>query len=292
MNILICGANGFVGRHLEKHLREAGHIIVRGVRRPTEPGDIAIDYCTDTTKEVWLPRLSNIEVVINAVGVLRDSVATPMQKLHAKTPAALFAACAETGVRLIIQLSALGIDAGINTLYFQTRQAAEASLHSLPRRIKWLILRPALIYGEDGASAQLFRLLARLPLHFLPMGGCQRLQPVHINDVCEAVKRWLSKPDPRNQIISAAGPEVTTLREMLDSYRAQMQYSRAWHFPVPAFLMRIAAQGGDFIPASPLCSDTLTMLVAGNTGEATDFTHLLGYVPRSYRTFIKPDGAP
>lgn len=291
MNILVCGANGFVGRHLTQSLRDAGHTVFRGVRRPTQPGDVAIDYRTDTAKEIWMPRLSDIDAIVNAVGVLRNSAAKPMSKLHAETPQALFAACAETGVKRIVHFSALGIDHNIDTPYFQTRRMAEASLRASPQDINWLILRPALIYGEDGASARLFRLLARMPVHLLPMGGFQRLQPVHIDDICTAVERWLNAPHPVNQIVSAAGPEATTLREMLDSYRAQMRYPQAWHVAMPSFFMRLAAQAGDLIPASPLCSDTLTMLAAGNTGDATDFTDLLGYTPRSYRAFIKQGSA-
>ena len=291
MNILICGANGFVGRHLTQRLREAGHSVFRGVRRPTQPSDVAVDYRTDTAKEIWMPRLSGIDAIVNAVGVLRNSVTAPMSKLHAETPQALFAACAQTGVKRIAHFSALGIDQGVDTPYFQTRRTAEASLRASPENINWLILRPALIYGEDGASARLFRLLARMPVHLLPMGGFQRLQPVHIDDICTAVERWLSVPHPVNQIVSAAGPEATTLRAMLDSYRAQMLRPQAWHIAMPSFFMRLAARAGDLIPTSPLCSDTLTMLAAGNIGDATDFTHLLGYAPRSYRTFIEQGSA-
>jgi uncharacterized protein YbjT (DUF2867 family) len=286
MNILICGANGFVGRHLTQRLREAGYTVFRGVRRPTEPGDLTVDYRTDTMREIWMPRLAGIQVVINAVGVLRDSVDQPMLQLHAKTPEALFAACAEAGVERIVHVSALGVDGAIDTPYFQTRRIAEATLHALSDSIRWLILRPSLIYGEDGASARLFRLLARLPLHVLPMGGEQRLQPVHIDDISEAVTRWLAMPHASNQTISAAGSEATTLRGMLDSYRAQMQRSEAWHLAMPSFAMRLAARAGDVIPASPLCSDTLTMLSAGNTGDASCFAQLLGSVPGSYRDFI------
>lgn len=35
MKILICGATGFVGRHLTSYLREAGHTVIRAVRRPS-----------------------------------------------------------------------------------------------------------------------------------------------------------------------------------------------------------------------------------------------------------------
>ncbi len=291
MKILICGATGFVGRHLTATLRAAGHTVIRGVRKYSQPDDIEVDFCKDTTKEAWLPKLDGIDVVINAVGVLRDSTKQPMKLLHEQTPIALFSACQEAGVKRIVQVSALGVDKGIETPYFQTRRAPEAFLNALPDEIRWLILRPSVIYGEDGASAKMFRFQAGLPLHTLPAGGKQRLQPVHIDDICDAVNRWLVNPDAQNQTVSCVGLEATDMRGMLDSYRQQLHHSKALHISIPAFFVGVSARIGDFIPASPLCSDTLTMLNAGNTGDVTVFTELLGRSPRSYRTFVNGEKA-
>lgn len=286
MKILVCGATGFVGRHFTSALRTAGHTVVRGVRKPSAPDDIAVDYCKDTTKETWLSKLAGIDAVINAVGVLRDSANQPMKLLLEQTPIALFSACKEAGVKRIVQVSALGIDQGIETPYFQNRRAPEAFLNALPDDISHLILRPSVIYGEDGASAKMFRLLAGLPLHTLAAGGKQRLQPVHIDDICDAVNRWLADNDTHSQTVTCLGPEATDMRGMLDSYRKQLGHSEALHISIPAFLVGLSASIGDFIPASPLCSDTLSMLNAGSTGDASEFTKLLGHPPRSYRTFI------
>ncbi|MEO8331235.1 MAG: NAD-dependent epimerase/dehydratase family protein [Gallionella sp.] len=286
MKILVCGATGFVGRHLTRSLREAGHTVVRGVRRPSEPGDIAVDFCNDTGKEIWLPRLEGINVVVNAVGVLRDSPGNPMQKLFAETPAALFAAAAESGVERVVHISALGVDSGIATRYFSTKSLAERALKTLPAHLRWLCLRPSVIYGEDGAGAKMFRQMAKLPVHGLPMGGRQRLQPVHIDDICAAATLWLADPDAVSQTVAAAGAEATDMRGMLDSYRQQLGHRPALHISVPSLLVTAAARIGDHIPASPLCSDTLTMLCAGNTADISAFSGLLGRTPRSYRNFI------
>jgi uncharacterized protein YbjT (DUF2867 family) len=286
MKILICGASGFVGRHLTRDLREAGFTVIRAVRRPSEPDDIAVDFRNDTSKEIWLPRLKGIDVVINAVGLLRDSKQNPMQKLHTETPLALFAACVEAGVQRIVHLSALGVDSGVEVPYFSTRLATEAALHQLPASVRWLCLRPSVIYGEDGTSAVMFRQMAKLPVQVLPMGGLQSLQPVHIDDIAAAVARWLADADATSQTVEAVGAEATTMRGMLDSYRAQMAHSPAWHFALPSTLVRLIALAGDYIPASPMCSDTYAMLAAGNTAPASGFAQLLGRVPRSFRHFI------
>jgi uncharacterized protein YbjT (DUF2867 family) len=287
MKILICGATGFVGRHLTSALKTAGHTVIRGVRKSSQPNDIVVDYCKDTAKEAWLPKLVGIDAVINAVGVLRDSDKQPMKLLHEQTPIALFSACKEAGVKRIVQVSALGVDKGIETPYFQTRRAPEAYLKGLPESTRWLVLRPSVIYGEDGASAKMFRLQASLPIHTLPAGGKQKLQPVHIDDICEAVNRWLTNPDAHSQTVTCVGLEATDMRGMLDSYRQQLHHVNAFHISIPGFMVELSAKLGDFIPAGPLCSDTLKMLNAGNTGDSSDFAKLLGRPPRSYQQFIK-----
>lgn len=286
MKILICGATGFVGRHLTQTLRGAGHTVIRAVRSPREPDDIATDFRNDTDKDTWLPRLRGIDVVVNAVGVLRDSKQNPMQKLLAETPAALFAACAEAGVKRIVHISALGIESGVAVPYFTTRIVAERALRALPPEVRWLCLRPSVIYGEDGASAAMFRKLARLPLHVLPLGGVQTMQPVHIDDICAAVTRWLADENASSQTVEAVGAEPATMREMLDSYRNQMGHGAAVHFAMPRFMVRVAARAGDCVPSSPLCSDTYAMMAAGNTASPAGFAQLLGRSPRSYREFI------
>jgi uncharacterized protein YbjT (DUF2867 family) len=162
-------------------------------------------------------------------------------------------------------------------------------LRRLPKTLPYLILRPSVIYGEDGVSAKMFRLQASLPVHCLPMGGKQKLQPVHIDDICEAVIHWFGNPNPISQTVSCVGLDATDMLGMLESYRSQLNYSPALHINVPSTLMTVSARLGDCIPTSPLCSDTLTMLNAGNVGNSDAFAMLLGKPPKSYRTFIKED---
>jgi uncharacterized protein YbjT (DUF2867 family) len=291
MKILICGASGFVGRHVYDALTAVGHDCVRGVRKPRAANDVAVDYRKDLTPEQWLPKLAGTDVVINAVGVLRDTKAQPMQQLLADAPVALFRAAVLAGVKRIVNFSALGIESELDVAYFARRREAEAVLFASPSDMRWLNLRPSVIYGDDGASARMFRLLASLPVHGLPMGGKQALQPVHIDDVCAAVRNWLADVDAQNLSVNAAGPEVVTMRGMLDSYRQQLGRGKALHIHVPGLFVKLGARLGDFVPSIPLCSDTLTMLNAGNTGDNSGFARLLGREPLHYSRFIAPNGA-
>jgi uncharacterized protein YbjT (DUF2867 family) len=288
MNILLCGASGFVGRHLETALRNAGHTVKRGVRKPHGTYDIAIDYRNDIEIATWIPRLAGIDVVVNAVGVLRDSKAQPMERLHDAVPRALFAAATQCGIKRIVQISALGVDTGVNTHYMQSKQAADDFLQTL--NVDWAILRPSLIYGKDGASTRMFMLLAQIPLLMLPDSGKQIVQPVHIDDVAQIVVNLLASDTNSpflRQIIECVGAEEITLSGLISSYRTQRGNRAPWILPVPNILLNTMAWLGDRIPALPVGSDTLAMLAAGSSANGDKLVKLLGRAPRSYREFLR-----
>jgi len=119
------------------------------------------------------------------------------------------------------------------------------------------------------------------------MGGTQQLQPVHIDDIVEAVCKWLADETAGNQCINATGSKPVSMRKMLDSYRTQLGHGPALHMTIPALLVKLGAWLGDFMPFSPLSTDTLTMLNAGNTGDNSEFAKLLGRTPLSVDQFIQ-----
>lgn len=288
MNILLCGASGFVGRHIEAALLKAGHRVSRGIRHPRVPADIAIDYKNDINIATWLPRLAGIDAVVNAVGVLRDSPALPMDRLHDATPRALFAAAAQSGIKRIVQISALGAGTGINTAYMQTKQAADDYLQTLD--LDWAILRPSLIYGKDGAGTRMFMLLSHMPLFMLPGGGKQIVQPVHINDVAQAVVNLLAPgttSPPLRRIIEVVGADSVTIAGLISSYRTQRGSKAPRIIAMPALMLNTMAWFGDRIPALPVGTDTLAMLAAGSTGNGESLVKLLGRAPLSYREFLQ-----
>jgi uncharacterized protein YbjT (DUF2867 family) len=148
MNILLCGADGFLGRAVARRLEAAGHHVVRGVHRVRQDGDIAIDCRRDLALEDWLSRLRGVDAVINAVGILREREAGDFERIHRRAPTALFAACQRAGVRRVIQISATG---GAQPIaYLASKHAAAAPLKILPEGA--MALRPTLIFSADGAS--------------------------------------------------------------------------------------------------------------------------------------------
>src|SRR3989338_5074049 len=174
-NILVLGATGFVASQIVTDLLAEGHAVTCAVRKVAYAKNlfphanvIACDFVKDLSMTDWLPRLKDIEVVINCVGILYHPRKKIIWAIHYETPKALFDACVKSGVKRIIHISALGCNQ-VPVDYAKSKKAAEAYLGQLP--IRSVILRPSFVYvrGSYGGSS-LFRGLAALPW-IIPVPG-------------------------------------------------------------------------------------------------------------------------
>jgi uncharacterized protein YbjT (DUF2867 family) len=275
MNVLLTGASGFIGSHLARALRAAEYVVIES-RRGVDGGTAAVraDFTRDLTVRDWLPKLVGVDAVINSVGIVREHGAQTFENIHKRAPQALFTACVAAGVRRIVQISALGADRGM-TRYFLSKRAADDYLATLP--LEWTIVRPALVFGPGASNARLFTRLAQLPLVPLPGRGEQRVQPLHIDDLTEALVHLLADAATHRSRIDLVGPQSFSLRELLIGLRATQRMSPARFLRVPMSIVRAAAH----VAASPVDSETLALLEAGERGDPATIRQLLGRPPRS-----------
>lgn len=274
MRIWLLGASGFVGRHAARALLAAGHTLVNRPR---------VDMARATAASDWRPHLRGVDAVVNTVGVLRDSRRRPIWPTHAEGPMALFDACAQAGVRRVVQVSALGVE-GSATTYARSKRAADEHLLALAGRgaLDAVVLRPSIVVGEGGASTGLFRALARLPWLLLPAPVARGLaQPLHVDDLAAAVVACL-RGDQRG-VVELAGPEVFSLQALIAHWRAAMGRAPARVALLPDAPSRWSARLGDAVPFTPWCTEALALLARPNTADASTLRALLGRAPRSVR---------
>ena len=295
MKVMLMGATGFIGRHLARALLAAGHEVTGCARRRAEafarypeiPWMIG-DFATDRAATDWKPRVTGFDCVINAVGILRERRGQSFEAVHFEGPRALYEACAKRGVRKVIHISALGCDVGSGRPYETTKLRIEALLATLD--LDWVAVRPSLVYGEDSPSSALFRFLADLPVIPLIAGGGQLVQPIHVDDLSAAVARLLSDGAPNRAVLELGGPGALTYRELLAGLRAASgKPGRYVSIPLP--LARAGALVSDLIGVGPFGTDTLNLLVRGNTTGRNETTRLLGREPRGVQEFARPAAA-
>lgn len=269
MNILLTGASGFIGRNLAAALMAAGHCIKPVCRSE------GIDFRRMLSVADWLPHLEGIDAVINSVGIIGEIGSQSFEALHSLAPSALFHACAQANVRRVLQISALGADETAFSAYHLSKRAADDCLRSLD--LDWFVLRPSLIYGLGGKSAELFMRMAALPLIPVIGNGQQELQPVHISDVVAAVIRSLTSPE-KKQTLDIVGAETVTFAEWLQTMRQAkgLPQGRLIHIPFRV-AMAIAQVGQYFNPM--LQPENLRMLASGYWADYQPLAKFLGRPP-------------
>ncbi|BAV34916.1 NAD-dependent dehydratase [Sulfuricaulis limicola] len=294
MRILVTGATGFIGSAIVAALRRSAHDVVLCVHRtghrylPADAETIEVDYMRDLTAEDWLPRLAGVDVVINAVGILRESAQARFSELHHLAPRALFQACERSGVNRVVQISALGADEGASQ-YHRTKRAADDVLRV--STLDWTIVQPSVVFGSRGASTRLFLRLASLPVIPLVGRGEQRMQPVHIDDLVTIVAKLIEHRLAVKQTIAVVGPEAVAMQKMLSVYRGLLGLGKTFMIPIPLALIRPVARVGDVLKSGALSTETLHMLLNGNTGSVQATHEILGYFPRALQDFIPPEEA-
>ncbi|WP_367373344.1 SDR family oxidoreductase [Pseudomonas lini] len=245
MKILLAGGTGFVGRHLLRALRGAGHSVIATSREPQAPGWPGVEW-----RRLDLGLLAgdpahfvfpyDVDLLINAAGLLSVDAQT-LSLIQDRGTRVLFDQAARQGVR-VLQISALGAAAQSDVPFLASKGVADEYLLGL--NIASVVLRPSLVLGAGGASSAWLAGLSPWPL--IPLLDLKaRLQPLHIDDLVGAVMALLRQWPAQSMVLPLVGPEPMTLAEVIDHMRAAQGWAPGRYVKVPDLLTRVGSWLGD-----------------------------------------------
>ena len=291
MKVLLTGASGFIGSHLVRLLRARGHHVVAVSRHPPVETDggitwIVLDLTSAVQPTDWGSALQGIDVVVNAAGVFVHAGSARLDAVHRRAPSALFAACAAAGVSRVVQVSAQADETLAGIEFIASKRAADAALLALP--LDAVVVRPSLVFGLAGSSTRAFLTLTTMPLLVLPAAAGGWVQPVHIDDVVQALLALIEAPAGRltQRCIALVGPQPLTLQAYLGLLRQAMGLGAPRVLHMPRRAMGWVARLGDRLPVPWLRSDALRLLEGDGRASPAALGALLGRPPRGPATFI------
>lgn len=272
--ILILGGTGFVGRHVCEKLARAQCRVTVATRRLSNAQHLQMLPLLDVVEinahdsASLTPLLAGHDAVVNLIGILHGADAA-FEKAHVQLPLELARACEASGLRRIVHVSALGAAPDSASMYQRSKARGEALL--LGAGLDVTVLRPSVIFGAEDRFLNTFARLQQI-FWVIPLAGSRaRFQPVWVEDVASAVVKCLQDPGAIGQIYEVCGPEVFTLRQLVE---LAGRYAGANHgkgrpvIGLPDALARLQARLMELAPGEPLLSrDNLDAMKTGNVAS-------------------------
>ena len=281
MNIVLFGANGFIGSRVAKILHTHGHTL-------RTPSRSEFDYL-QPNEAAARSILNGADAVFNCIGVMsRDEHV--LEIVHHHTPALLAKIAAEQGVLHWVQLSALGADPKHRVAFVGSKGRGDEAVCQIgtAHRMRVLLARPSLVYGHGGASCELFIRLARLPIIALPNGGCFDVQPVHVADVAQGLADLLTSSLPHGTVLNMTGSRSLTLAQYLNILRQTLHRKPAQRvLPIPLPLLRPVLPLAKLFSNGIVSQDSFTLLQQGSCADSQAFAERLGRPPLSVEQFAE-----
>jgi len=197
--VLITGATGFIGQRLVSALLQSG-VPARALIRPGRQTDKRLpDACEQIPAgladvEKLAAAVAGCSAVIYCAGSVRGRTAADFYAANVLGVKVMCEALerSENAPPLLL-ISSLAADRPELSDYANSKRAGEMALLGNPN-LRWTILRPPAVYGPgDREMLPLLKMIRRgLFAHAGPAD--QKLSLLHVDDLVEAVIRWLSVP--------------------------------------------------------------------------------------------------
>jgi nucleoside-diphosphate-sugar epimerase len=266
MQILVTGANGFVGLTSCSEALASG-MAVRGVTRAPCDLPIGVDNVVVGSSDGdtgWLEVLANCEVVVHLaarVHVMQEATADPLaefRRVNVQGTLNLARQASAAGVRRFVFVSSIKVNGESTQLgqpftaddapapldaYGVSKMEAEKGLREIARQtgLEVVIIRPPLVYGPGVKAnfAAMMRWLRRgVPL---PLGAIHNQRSlVALDNLVDLILTCLTHPAAANQTFLVSEGEDVSTTELLQRI-AQALGKPARLLPVPGSWLKLAA---------------------------------------------------
>jgi uncharacterized protein YbjT (DUF2867 family) len=291
LNILITGANGYIGQRLIPIMLEQGHMLYCCVRNRnrfeqdhTHKNIIIVEGdFLDPDANFILPK--DIDAAYYLIHSMRSG------KKNFDDAEAI---CAENFVKLIDSTNAKQI------IYLSgISNADELSKHLSSRlevekvlgksRIPLSILRAGIIVGSGSASFEIIRdIIEKLPVMIAPKWLNTKCQPIAIRNVIEYLYGILLKENTYHKALDIGGPEILSYKEMLLQF-AKVRGLKRRIFIVPVMTPKLSSYWLYFVTSTTysLATNLVESMKVDVICRPNDLNNALNIQLLTYETAVK-----
>jgi len=276
MRMLVTGGSGFLGGYVLREAARRGHKTVALARSEAAAVAVASHGALPVSGD-----LNEHFSLAEAFAANPYDVLVNLASLGFGHGPTIVDAAERASIGRAVFVSTTAVTTNLPATSKRVRLAAERRIASSD--LNWTIIRPTMIYGDPGDRnlSRLLQLLCRTPVLPVP-AGTRLQQPVHVEDVADAVLTAAERADAAGRTYDVAGPKPLTFTELLRT-SARAVASRTRFLPVPLSPVIAAARGYELLSKNPrIRSEQLRRLAEDKAYAIDDAARDLDYVPRPF----------
>ncbi len=291
MNVLLTGANGYIGKRLMIQLIEQGHHLyccVRDKNRFNPPASVRKNITVLEIDLTEIDSLDRIPYEIDAAYYLVHSMSgsSDYQALELKCAIHFRTRMEKTKVKHVIYLSGMTNNTKLSK-HLKSRKNVEDELTK--GDYNFTCLRAGIIVGSGSASFEIIRdLVEKLPVMITPKWLLTKCQPIGVSDVLSILSKSLLNEKVFNQNFDIGSPDILSYKEMLLQF-AEVRGLKRKIWTVPVMTPRLSSYWLYFVTSTSykLATSLVDSMKIEVICRDNRITKLLNLEPISYKSAIK-----
>jgi uncharacterized protein YbjT (DUF2867 family) len=182
--------------------------------------------------------------------------------VHAQAAEKIAKEAAKEGAKVMVQISALGVDKAKRSSYARSKLQGEKAVMAAFKEAT--IIRPSILFGPEDNFFNKFARMRRFSPALPAIGGGQTLfQPAYVDDVARAIVAVVENAKTAGKVYELGGPKTYRFRELL-AYVAHQIGREDCQISMPFALSKLMAIGFKLLPCAPITADQVQLLKTDN----------------------------
>lgn len=290
LNILLTGANGYIGQRLIPILLEQGHNLFCCVRDKERFEDehqhpnlqtIEIDFLIDNSKVDFPTKIDAAYFLIHSMSSNGD-----FETKELATAKNFLQKIEQTNCQQIIYLSGIVNEAHLSK-HLHSRLAVEKILNE--SNIPLTVLRAGIIVGSGSASFEIIRdLVEKLPIMITPKWLNTKCQPIAVRNVVQFLCGVLLKENTYKKHFDISSNETLSYKEMLLQFAAVRKLRRLI-ITVPVMTPRVSSYWLYFVTSTsyPLAVNLVNSMKVNVIAEPNSLAQDLNIALLPYKAAVQ-----
>lgn len=276
LNKKIClfGGTGFLGTCIIRLLAKNGHQIKIATRSTFDEDALELKSTVSDPGQIKLQKINihsdrdvenfikGSDICINLVGILFEKGQSTFDRVHTEFVERLTNFISkEQSIKHFIHFSSLGVRAGTESKYLESKFKAEEIIKS--KLNNYTIIKPSVVFG--GGKNDFTNMFAKLASLFpvIPLAGAHvKFAPVYVGDIAKGIEKIIND-ELKNETFEFVGEEVFTLEELVKLISTEIRVKN-FIIPVPSWVGRMQGRVLGLAPKPMLTLDQVKTLESGD----------------------------